>query len=68
MSKSRGLLESFGKAVILVFIGFIGFAFTQSLFTLFFAPIVIYYIWWNHDRTRELERRLSQLEGQPVRT
>ena len=68
MSKPRGTLESLAQAFILIFIGFVGFVFTQSLFMLFFVPLVLYYVWRNYDRTRELERRLSQLEGQPVKT
>ena len=68
MSKPRGTLESLAQAFGLIFIGFLGFVFTQSLFMLFFVPLVLYYVWRNYDRTRELERRLSQLEGQPVRS
>ena len=68
MSKPRGVLESLAQAFILIFIGFVGFVFTQSLFMLFFVPLILYYFWRNYDRTRELERRLSQLEGQPVRS
>ncbi len=62
MSKPRGMLESVTKVVLLVFLAFVGFVFTQSLFMIFFVPVVIYYVWWNYDRTRELERRLSELE------
>lgn len=68
MSKPRGILESLAQVFVLIFVGFVGFVFTQSLFMLFFVPLVLYYVWRNYDRTRELERRLSQLEGQPVKT
>ena len=38
------------------------FLLTTDLLLLFFVPIVIYAIWNIYDKTRDLERRLSELE------
>ncbi len=38
------------------------FLLTTDLLLLFFVPIVVYAIWNIYDKTRDLERRLSELE------
>ena len=38
------------------------FLLTTDLLLLFFVPIVVYAIWSIYDKTRDLERRLSELE------
>ena len=38
------------------------FLLTTELLLLFFVPIVVYVIWSIYDKTRDLERRLSELE------
>jgi hypothetical protein len=61
-SKTTGLLESAVRVVLAILLGFVGFVFSQSLFMLFFVPVVVYYLWSTHNKTKELERRLAELD------
>lgn len=45
-----------------VFLGAVAFAFTQSIFELFFVPIVIAVLWSYTSKVNRLEARLAQLE------
>jgi cytochrome c-type biogenesis protein CcmH/NrfG len=65
LTKPRSILEQLAEAAILIFAGLAAFAFTQSIFMLFFVPIVAYFVWALYDKVRELERRLSAMEKPP---
>jgi hypothetical protein len=57
-------MNSITKGVILVVIGLFGLVF-DPWFLLFFAPVVVYFLWNDHDRIKELERRLNEAGKAP---
>ena len=59
---SSGTLETAVKVVFLILMGFIGLVFTQNFFTLFFVPIIGWFVWSTRDKVSDLERRLTALE------
>ncbi len=62
MSKSNSW-NAIAIGVISVFLGLVAFAFTQSIFNLFFVPIIIAVLWDYTDKVKRLEERLSQVEA-----
>ncbi len=62
MSKSSSNWDAVGIGIICVFLGLVAFAFTQSIFNLFFVPIIIAVTWSYTDKVNRLEARLSKLE------
>ncbi|MDA4124791.1 MAG: hypothetical protein OK438_04990 [Thaumarchaeota archaeon] len=62
MPKSRGLLQSASKVVILLFLGVAALLLTTSIFMLVFVPLVGAYIWDANDKLKVLEARLAMLE------
>ncbi len=50
------------RVVFLVLVAFLAFAIGGLLFV-FFAPIVGWYVWRLLDKTAELEKRITELEG-----
>ncbi|HXQ92615.1 MAG TPA: hypothetical protein VN739_06385 [Nitrososphaerales archaeon] len=49
--------------ITIVLVGFLALAFTGSIFTLVFAPIVVYVLWRDSKRIKELEKQLAELEN-----
>jgi fatty acid desaturase len=62
-SKSNSTRDSIAIWIVSAFVGLLAFAFTQSIFMLFFAPIVIGLLWNLANRVKRLEARLSQGES-----
>ncbi len=62
MSKSSSNWDAVAIGIISVFLGLVAFAFTQSIFNLFFVPVIIAVLWSYTDKVNRLEARLSQLE------
>jgi hypothetical protein len=62
----RSTAQAFSQAIVLVFSAIIGFLFTGSPFMLFFVPIVGYYLWSTYSRTKDLERRLDEMQKPPT--
>ena len=50
------------KIVFLVLMGLVVLT-VPVLFLVFFVPIVGWFLWSNHDRVTELEKRLAALEN-----
>lgn len=65
MPTKRSYSEQILMVVVIVLVAFLALAFTQSIFMLFFAPIVVYVLWSDSRRIKELENRLSELDGLP---
>ena len=61
MSKPRGALDSSARIVFVILLGVLTLA-LSFLFLIFFVPVVAYYLWKVMDRTRELERKVAELE------
>jgi hypothetical protein len=49
--------------IVSVFLGVVAFAFSQSIFDLFFVPAVVAVLWGYASRVKRLEARLSQVEA-----
>jgi len=63
MPNRMGTSEQISMVVASVLVGFLALAFTQSLFMLFFAPIVVYVLWSDSKKMNQLEKRLTELEN-----
>jgi Ca2+-dependent lipid-binding protein len=63
MSKSYSSWDSVAIAIVSIFLGFVAFAFTQSIFNLFFVSIIVAILWNYTDKVKSLEERLSQIEA-----
>lgn len=46
-----------------IILGLVALVFTQSIFNLFFVPIVVGVLWNSSNRIGRLEKRLAQLDG-----
>ena len=64
MSAKRGLLETAAMIFVCAFLGFVAYIFSQSLFLLFFVPIIVYVVWDDRQKVAEIQRRLSQPDAQ----
>jgi len=62
MSKSNSNWNAVAIGFISIFIGLVSFAFTQSIFNLFFVPLIIYVLWSHTDRVNRLEAKLLEIE------
>jgi len=62
MPKSNTIWNAVAIWVVSVFVGLVAFAFTQSIFMLFFVPIVVGVLWDSTNKVKRLEERLSQVE------
>ncbi len=51
------------KIVFLVLMGLIVLS-APVLFLIFFVPIIGWFVWSDHDKIAELEKRIAALEGQ----
>jgi hypothetical protein len=49
--------------VVSIFLGVVALAFTQSIFNLFFVPIIVGVLWNSTNRIGRLEKRLSQVQA-----
>ncbi len=63
MSKSNSSWNDLIIGIVSVFIGFVAFAFTQSIFNLFFVAIVVGVLLDYVDKVGRLEKKMSQLEA-----
>jgi hypothetical protein len=63
MSKPKGALDAIAIWVVSIFAGVVGFALTQSIFILFFAPIIVGVLWDSTNKVNRLEKRLSEVEA-----
>ena len=62
MNRPQRGIGTTSKILILILVGLTGLEFTGSFFILLFAPIIVYYVWGNYSKTKDLERRLAALE------
>ncbi len=62
--RPRGALDSSVRIVFVILLAVLTLA-LSILFLIFFVPIVAYYLWQLLDRTKELERKVAELEGKP---
>ena len=62
MSSSGAFWTSAAIWMVSIFSGIVALALTQSIFNLFFVPIVIGILWDYTRRVGRLEERLSQIE------
>ena len=63
MTKSSEL-NTIATAALTVIVGIVAFVFTQSIFDLFFVPIVVLALWTLSDKVSKLEKRLASLESE----
>jgi hypothetical protein len=63
MSTTRRFSDQLLMIVTIVLVGFLALAFTQSIFMLVFAPIVVYILWSYSKRIKQLEKQLAELEN-----
>ena len=62
MSKSSSNWDAIAIGIVSIFLGLVAFAFTQSIFNLFFVPIIIAVLWSYTNKVNRLEAKLSQLQ------
>lgn len=62
MSKPKSTWNAIALWVVSIFAGVVAFAFTQSIFMLFFAPIIVGVLWDSTNKVKRLEKRLSEVE------
>ena len=62
MARKRSNWDSIAIGFIAVFVGLVAFAFTQSIFNLFFVAIVIGVLWSDSNNLNELRERVDTLE------
>jgi hypothetical protein len=60
---TRSFSEQALMVLILVLVAFLALAFSQSLFLVVFAPVVVYVLWGYSRRIKELENRVAELDG-----
>jgi len=60
--KSSNNWDGIAIGVVSVFLGLVALVFTQSIFNLFFVPIVVAVLWNYTSKVNRLEVKLSQLE------
>ena len=63
MSTTKRFSDQLLMVVTVVLVGFLALAFTGSIFTLVFAPIVVYILWSYSKRIKNLEKQLAELES-----
>jgi hypothetical protein len=68
MSKSNSGWNNLAIGIVSVFLGFVAFAFTQSIFNLFFVAFIVGVFLDYVDKVRRLEVRLLQLEARLSRS
>ena len=64
--KSSSNWDAIAIGVVSVFLGLVALAFTQSIFNLFFVPIIVAVLWSYTNKVNRLEVRLSQLEERKI--
>jgi hypothetical protein len=62
MSKSNGRWNGLSMGIVCALLGLVALAFTQSLFMLFFVPIIVAVVWRNTSAVKRLEERLARAE------
>ena len=61
MNKPRSAFSPITRAILLILIGGVCLFFVYPIFVI--VPVLIYYVWDNYDKRKELERRVTELEG-----
>lgn len=59
--RPKGMLDSSVRIVFVILLAVLTLS-LNILFLIFFVPVVTYYLWQLLDRTRELERKVAELE------
>jgi hypothetical protein len=62
MSKSNSNWDAVAIGIVSIFLGIVAFALAQSIFNLFFVPIIIAVLWSYTNKVNRLEAKLSELE------
>jgi hypothetical protein len=62
MSNPRRTFSPLSRAIILVLLAFASIIF-YPFATIIIVPIIIYYLWDNYDKRKDLERRVADLEN-----
>ena len=61
MSKPRPAFSPLTRIIIVIWIGALSLVFEFSIFVI--IPVLIYYVWDDYDKRKELERRVTELEN-----
>lgn len=61
MSKPKGGMNSVTKVVILILLALTALVF-YDIFLFAFAPIIVYYVWEDHNKIKRLEAKLAESE------
>jgi hypothetical protein len=61
--KESGNWEAVLIGIFSVLMGLVAFAFTQSIFNIFFVPIIIAILWDYSNKLNDMRKRLSELES-----
>jgi Ca2+-dependent lipid-binding protein len=62
MAGNSGNWDALAIGIVSIFVGVIGFVFTQSIFNLFFVAIVGAVLWSNSNKVNDLRRKFSEME------
>lgn len=60
---NRNFWEALAIIIFSIFMGFVAFALTQSIFDLIFVPLVVFLLWYYDMKVGELDKRLSEMES-----
>ncbi len=63
MSKPQGTYGTVIRMAFLILMAFLVLG-EPVLFLIFFVPVVGWFLWSDHDRIAELEKKVAALEGQ----
>lgn len=61
MNKPNGGINKWTQLSIIILVAFAAWFFGEYFFVIF-APVTVYYIWYLYRKTKDLERRLAELE------
>ncbi len=62
MSSTTSNWDAVAIGIVSIFLGVVAFAFTQSIFELFFVPVIIAVLWSYTSKVNRLEAKMSQIE------
>jgi Ca2+-dependent lipid-binding protein len=58
-----GIWETVVIGIFSIVMGFVAFAFTESIFNIFFVAIIIIILWDYSTRLNDMQKRLSEMES-----
>jgi hypothetical protein len=63
LSRTSIRLSTVSQIVFLILLALVSLGFTASFVLIFLIPVMGWFIWRDHSRISELEKRLAALEG-----